>query len=186
MRKILSGIAVLALTTASATVAIAAPPAMAMSHAMGMPKCTSASGPVVWYMSATKKYFAKGAAMYGKGSGKYVCKGTAAKMKGAHMGAMGAMMSHPHRKSGVTTNGSTTMRPGAPAPPTPGAMAPGSMATPGAMAPGSMASPGAMTPGTMASPGSMSPGPATSPQMNKAGPVSPGTGGSPAPAPKPS
>lgn len=183
MQKIVSGIAVLALATAAVTTAGGAPAATMMNHAMAMPKCTSASGPVVWYMAASKTYFAKGATMYGKGSGKFVCKRTAAKMRGSHMGAMGAMTSHPHRMSGATTNGSTTRAPGAMAPATPGAMVP---ATPGAMPPGTVPAPPAMTPGSMASPGAMSPGPVASPlERNKPGPISPAVPATSAPSSMP-
>ncbi|HTD33281.1 MAG TPA: hypothetical protein VK665_06455, partial [Candidatus Elarobacter sp.] len=75
MRSVLSGVAVFALAAASMSVA-----AGQSSHAMSsssMPKCTSATGPVVWYNASAKKYYTKGAAQYGKGTGSYVCRATA-------------------------------------------------------------------------------------------------------------
>ena len=43
---------------------------MAKNTMMMMPNCTTASGPVVWCMAASKTYYVKGSPMYGKRSGK--------------------------------------------------------------------------------------------------------------------
>lgn len=45
-----------------------------------MPSCTSTTGPVVWYVPASKKYYARGNARYGKGTGQYVCRADAMRM----------------------------------------------------------------------------------------------------------
>jgi hypothetical protein len=42
-----------------------------------MPACTPVTGPVVWFIAASQRYYLKGAAHYGKGRGKFVCRATA-------------------------------------------------------------------------------------------------------------
>ncbi|MEA2690122.1 MAG: hypothetical protein QOD51_2729, partial [Candidatus Eremiobacteraeota bacterium] len=127
MRKVLGGIAVLALAAASASVAVGMP----ATGSMMMPKCAGSTGPVVWWMASTKMYYAKGAPQYGKGSGKYACRATAMKAGG---------------KMGATTKSGGAMG---------GSMSPGSTGTGssgGAMSPAmTMAPRPASTSGTMGS-----------------------------------
>ena len=118
LRKMLSGIAVLALATASVTAAFAMPMgSMNMGGGM-MPKCTSATGPVVWMSTSTKIYHMKGTPKYGKGKGMYVCRSTAM-AHGGHAammgGSMGGSMGHGsmgggamnHSIHGASTHGGT-------------------------------------------------------------------------------
>jgi len=95
LRTFLSGMAVLALSSASIAAATAqttpnssgtAPvktmsPKMhgSMSAGMGtmMPACKPSSNYVVWYVKSTKTYYTRGNAMFGRGSGKYVCRSAA-------------------------------------------------------------------------------------------------------------
>lgn len=136
MRNVLGGaFAALSIALISSSVPATAQTSMS-GHMMMMPKCSANSGPVVWYVTSTKTYYAKGSSMYGKGSGKYVCKSTAASMKGSMMG--GNSMMH-----GSSMSHSTMMA--SPHPMSSGSMSGGMMASP---RPHPMMSSGAMNQST--------------------------------------
>ncbi|GAC1570913.1 MAG: hypothetical protein NVS3B7_00360 [Candidatus Elarobacter sp.] len=156
MRKMLSGIAVLALATASATAAIGMPAGtMTGGDMMGMPmpKCTSRTGPVVWMDTATKTYHMKGTPKFGMGTGMYVCRKTAV-ARGGHMAKMGGAMHGGAMHGGAMHGGA--MHGGA----MHGGAMHGDAMHGGSMSGGRtmpMASPGAMAkPRAMMSPGAMS------------------------------
>lgn len=92
MRYLLGGAAILALAAATAAGAPAAPASGGTSMSgygpmsQTKPKCTSTNGPVVWYVASSKMYYSKGSKMYGKGSGSYICKGTATSRGGKAYG----------------------------------------------------------------------------------------------------
>lgn len=162
MRKAFSSLAALALAAAPVSIAAGAtakPMAAPMSMKYGtMPKCTAKSGPVVWYVAAAKRYYMKGSEPYGKGSGKYVCRTTAA-AGGAKAGA-----------AGHTGTAGTGAAMGSPSSPMTMAPRPMSSSLPNTNSPGNpMTSP---MPGNTAGPGL--PG-----STNAA----PGSRGSPMPAP---
>ena len=77
MRKVLTGVGALTLAAFSAAVAVAATCHTSATAMHAMPKCTSASGPVVWYVPSAKTYYAKGSSRFGMGTGMYVCRATA-------------------------------------------------------------------------------------------------------------
>jgi len=129
-------------------------PGMMMSHPM--PHCTAAAGPVVWFMASAKRYYLKGSAHFGKGSGAYVCRATAVK-RGGKPGTMGG--------SHGMMDGSHGMMGGSPMPM--------SMPVTQTMRPRPMSSP----PGAM--PSANTPGPGLPNSMNAA----PGSQGSPRPMP---
>ena len=175
MRIALSGVAVLALAAASISAAFGQTSSdvamkgctMPMGSTM-MPHCTPASGPVVWYVAASKKYYLKGSATYGKGKGMYVCRAVAV-ARGGKPGASamgGGSMGHGamgHGAMGTETHGSMT---GAPMTMAPRPMSSGSS---------TMTSPGS---GTMASPvPSTSPGAMTNASGNQRNTGAPGAGG---------
>ncbi len=108
MRSIVGGVAAFALVAASAAVAFASPCAMntgGMTSTM-MPKCTSATGPVVWWVGSTKTYYLKGSPMYGKGHGFYACRATAV-AHGGHPGKAMAGGSMSHGTAGAMSHGSS-------------------------------------------------------------------------------
>jgi hypothetical protein len=185
MRIALSGLAVLALAAASVSAAIGAPPgsmsggAMTKSSMMMMPKCTTSSGPVVWYMAPAKKFYLKGAAQYGKGKGKYVCRATAM-AGGGKPGVAGAMG---HGAMGGSSGGGSSMggssggQMGTPS--TPMTMAPKPIVSPmpgGSMSP---AIPGSMNaaPGSRGSPMPSASGSMGSASGNQGNTGAPGAGG---------
>ena len=75
-----------------------------MNGGMMMPKCTAATGPIVWWTASTKTYHMKGTPMYGKSSGKYVCKATA-----MHAGGKMAAMTHSNGSMGNGSMGHGSM-----------------------------------------------------------------------------
>ena len=79
--------------------AVAAPCTMTGMMGHAMPKCSAATGPVVWYMAATKTYYLKGASHYGKGRGTYVCRATAV-ARGGHPGTSGTTSGGTHGTTG--------------------------------------------------------------------------------------
>ncbi|HEY0395772.1 MAG TPA: hypothetical protein VGD01_14835 [Candidatus Elarobacter sp.] len=193
MRIALSGLAVLALAATSVSAAIGATPGSmsgGMMKSAMMPKCTASSGPVVWYMAPAKKFYMKGAAQYGKGTGKYVCRATAMTGGGkpgmagsmGH-GAMGGRSSGGSSMGGASSSGGSSM----------GGSSGGQMGTPSTpmtMAPKPIISPmpgGSMSPAipgsTNAAPGSRgSPMPSASGSMgnasgNQGNTGAPGAGG---------
>jgi hypothetical protein len=163
MHRVSSSVAVLALAVASSSVAIGAPAGSIVKTATMTPVCSTASGPVVWYVSSTKTYYVKGTAMYGKGTGKYVCRATAvsagAKAGTSHGGAMSpGSMGHGSMQMPMTMAPQPMTTPGAMSPATPGGMGPGT--TPASTSPAIPATPGAMSPATPGSVPGTVPGPA--------------------------
>lgn len=149
MRTILSGMAILAFSAASLAAAGAqttpnssgAAPIKTMSPMMHggsmpsgsaamMPKCRPSSNYVVWYVASTKMYYTRSNAMFGTGTGKYVCRSAAiaahAKMARAHAmshGTMGGAMGGAKSGGamGATGDGGASTVPGAGNAPNPGA-----------------------------------------------------------------
>lgn len=97
----LSGAAALALAAASASAALGMP----MTGSMMMPKCSPASGPVVWWTASSKTYSMKGTPRYGKGSGKYVCRATAVHAGGKPAPVMSTKGSMGHGAMGGSAGG---------------------------------------------------------------------------------
>ncbi len=114
MRKIVSGIAAFTFAAASATVGFAA---TGSGMTAPMPKCMS--GPVVWQANGSKAYVAKGHPGYGKGKGKYVCRGVVT----GPVKPMGGSNAMGGANSSGGRNASGTMRPST------GNAAPGSTST---------------------------------------------------------
>jgi len=90
MRILFTGAAVAALALSSTAGAGATSCTMngMMSHPM--PKCTTKTGPVVWFRAPAKTFYMKGSSHYGKGMGMYVCRATAV-ARGGHAGMAGMM-----------------------------------------------------------------------------------------------
>lgn len=144
MKRVVNGVAIAAFALGSMSAAVAAPCTMSgMSHGSStttmMPRCTARTGPVVWYVPATKTYIVRGSAHAGMGSGTYVCRATAV-ARGGHMAAMTHASMH---GSGSSMPIAKTM---APRPMPPGGAMPGNTPGPGLpnstnAAPGSIGSP---------------------------------------------
>jgi len=102
VRTILGGVLATALVAGSAGVGTAAPAAGAM------PQCSAANGPVVWQASGSKTTVAKGAPGYGKGHGRYVCRGPMRAASNAASQAAGtaAPVVQPPASGGNTSPGS--------------------------------------------------------------------------------
>jgi hypothetical protein len=184
MRTMVSGVAAFALVAASAAVAFAAPCAMNMGGTTGMmmPKCTSTTGPVVWWVASTKTYYLKGSAMYGKGHGMYACRATAV-ARGGHPGKAMAGGSMSHGEGGAMSHGTMAPSSGGAMPMSttaPGGMmrSPAPMSTGGSMGTGS----GSATPGAMVTPPASRPlGGQTPPATTNMGNSSGGQGNTGAP-----
>jgi hypothetical protein len=191
MRTAFSGLAVLALAAASVSAAVAqtgsnvamAGCTMPMSGSHMMPKCSAAAGPVVWYVAASKKYYLKGSAQYGKGKGVYVCRATAVAHGGkpGPTGSMGGAMGHGAMGGAMPPARTMIPRPmGSPGSMGAGGTGNGSMASPMPMA---SPTPAVGVPGgTNAAPGSRSPNPTASGSLtgasgNQGNTGAPGAGG---------
>lgn len=145
MKKLLSGIAALAIVSGLAFTATSANAAMSGSMMMKKPTC-KAGDPLVW-VTGSKVMYMKGDKYYGKTkTGMYACKSRAMTM-GAHMSKMSGgsmMMGHGAMKGdmGSGSMGSGSMKSG-------GSMGSGSMSGNGAMGGAKVNTPGGSTPTTM-------------------------------------
>ena len=183
MRTMVSGVAAFALVAASAAVAFAAPCTMTMGGTTStmMPKCTSTTGPVVWWVASTKMYYMKGSATYGKGHGMYACRATAV-ARGGHPGKAMAGGAMSHGAGGAMSHG--TMAPSSGGTMPMSTTAPGGMMrSPAPMSTGSMGTgTGAATPGAMVTPPATRPlGGQTPPATTNMGNSSGGQGNTGAP-----
>jgi len=152
MKKLLSGIAALAIVSGLAFTATSANAAMSGSMMMKKPTC-KAGDPLVW-VTGSKVMYMKGDKYYGKTkTGMYACKSRAMTM-GAHMSKMSGgsmMMGHGAMKGDM---GSGSMKSG-------GSMGSGSMSggsmSGGSMGSGSMSGNGAMGGAKVNTPGGSTP-----------------------------
>ncbi len=69
MKTFLCGVTALAFVAASTAFGVAATPSGAMMQ------CTGARGPLVWQATGSKTYVSRGNPRYGKGRGRFVCRG---------------------------------------------------------------------------------------------------------------
>jgi hypothetical protein len=173
MRILLGGAAAAAFAVGSMSAVFAAQCTMhGMTMAKPMAHCTAVTGPVVWYRATAQRYYLKGAAQYGTGTGAYVCRATAV-ARGGKPGMSGAMSGGSHGAMGGASGGSAlpptqTMRP------RPMSSAPGTMNTVSTPGPGLPNSTNA-APGSLGAPRPMSSGNPASGNQGNTG--APGAGG---------
>ena len=85
MRVIAGWVAALTMTCGVVSMASGEPALTTAAHLSGLPKCTAATGPLVWY--AAGKLVARGALGFGKGTGQYACTSAAKRLLHKHAAA---------------------------------------------------------------------------------------------------